>query len=271
MEEHEKLTVDDHWSFQRDLKNPMAEKIAPVMAEILAARSDTEEMTEILSNWGYTENKDSAAATVFHKVFREFLYHTFSDELGETFMDIFADTDYFWKERLHKMVLDGNSPWFDDTTTSKRETMEDIFYRAAASAKSDLEKRLGEDPEKWHWGEIHKLELVSPIMRSGFLKDIFGGGRHPMAGSAETLYRAIYSYSSPFDVTVSASLRMVADLGDPDKVAAVLPCGVTGRQFHKHATDQTEAFMNGEKLYWWFSDEMIQENTQKQMVLTAGN
>ncbi|MFW5908294.1 MAG: penicillin acylase family protein [Desulfosalsimonas sp.] len=271
MEANGKLTVDDHWAFQRDIKNPMAEKIAPVMAEILASRSDTEKMAKILSNWDYTENKDSAAATVFHTVFREFLYQTFSDELGETFMDAFADTDYFWKERLEKMVLAGNSPWFDDITTSQRETMQDIFYRAAVSAKSGLEEQLGKDPEKWHWGEMHKLEFVSPVMRSGFLKEIFGGGRHPMAGSAETLYRAIYSYSSPFDVTVPASLRMVADLGDPDKVVAVLPCGITGRQFHKHGKDQTEAFMSGEKRYWWFSDEMIEKHAQSQLVLTAQN
>ncbi|MBS3809024.1 MAG: penicillin acylase family protein, partial [Desulfobacterales bacterium] len=264
------LTVNDNWEFQRDTKNLMAKDIAPIMAESLAAHEDTKEMAELLSGWDYDETRHSAATAVFQSVYLEFLYHTYGDELGEDLMDEFADSNYFWKQRLHQMVLSGNSHWFDDKSTGKKETMADIFHRAAVSAKSRLEKPMGKNPEKWDWGKIHRLEFVSPIMRSGFLKDFFGGGSHPMAGSAETLYRAIYSYTDPFDVTVSASLRMVADLSDSDKVAAVLPCGVTGRQFHEHSTNQTEAFMNGKKLYWWFSDEMIKEHTRDELVLVSG-
>ena len=68
-----------------------------------------------------------------------------------------------------------------------------------------------------------------------------------MGGSGETLYRATYEFNEPFGVTVSASVRMVADLADEDKVLAVLPGGVAGRLFDPHYKDQIEAFMNGEK------------------------
>jgi len=56
-----------------------------------------------------------------------------------------------------------------------------------------------------------------------------------------TLYRGIYDFSKPYKVTVSASLRMVADLADPDKILAVLPGGVAGRQFDPHTTDQVQS------------------------------
>lgn len=114
---------------------------------------------------------------------------------------------------------------------------------------------------------MHRLELVSPIMRKGPLKGLLGGGSHPMSGSCETLYRALFRYSDPFDVEIPASLRMVADLGDGEKVLAVLPGGVCGRLFEKHTTDQIEAYMNGDKLFWWFSDEMIQKHKQYSYVL----
>jgi penicillin amidase len=78
-----------------------------------------------------------------------------------------------------------------------------------------------------------------------------------MDGSQETLYRASYDFNRPYDVALSASLRMVADLGDNDKILAVLPGGVSGRQFTGHYRDQVEPFMNGEKRYWWFSDREI--------------
>jgi penicillin amidase len=55
---------------------------------------------------------------------------------------------------------------------------------------------------------------------------------------------------------------MVADLGDPDKVLAVLPGGVSGRLFDPHAKDQMDAFMNGDVRYWWFSDDMIHRHAR---------
>ena len=65
----------------------------------------------------------------------------------------------------------------------------------------------------------------------------------------------------------SASLRMVVDLGDPDKVLAVLPGGVTGRTLHPHFNDQLASFMSGEKVYWWFSDEAVAEHAAHILVL----
>jgi penicillin amidase len=65
-------------------------------------------------------------------------------------------------------------------------------------------------------------------------------------------------------------MRMVADLSDPDKVLAVLPGGVTGRQFDPHTTDQVESYMNGNKVYWWFSDKAIEEHTKHTLTLKPG-
>ena len=60
---------------------------------------------------------------------------------------------------------------------------------------------------------------------------------------------------------------MVTDLGDDEKIIAVLPGGVTGRLFHPHTKDQINAFVNGEKLYWWFSDKAIKEHTKSILML----
>lgn len=88
-----------------------------------------------------------------------------------------------------------------------------------------------------------------------------------MSGSGETLQRGIYEYHNPFSVKISASLRMVADLADTDKVMAVLSGGVSARLFHKHNKDQVEAFLKGDKIFWWFSDKMIQENSKYTLLL----
>lgn len=94
-----------------------------------------------------------------------------------------------------------------------------------------------------------------------------GDGPHPFQGSGETLHRAIFPFHDPFKVNYSASLRMVADLSDDDKILAVLPGGVSGRIFHPHAKDQIKAFISGEKMYWWFSDKAIQEHKKATLLL----
>jgi penicillin amidase len=60
---------------------------------------------------------------------------------------------------------------------------------------------------------------------------------------------------------------MVVDMADDEKIAAVLPGGVTGRLFDPHQKDQVKAFMSGEKIYWWFNDKAISENTVDTMIL----
>jgi penicillin amidase len=261
-------SADDHWQFQRDTVNLMAKKIAPIMAQALLAHADTKKMGRILAEWDFSDHPDKAAPTVFQSIYREFALLVFSDELGEELAKTMLDSWYFWLERLQKMVVAGGSAWFDNIhTRDRQETRDALFHQAAINATQNLAPKLGDDPGQWLWGKAHVQEFLSPMRMSGAGKQWLGGGSHPAPGSGETLYRGIYDFNAPFKITDSASLRMVADLADPDKVLAVLPGGVAGRQFDPHTTDQIEAYMNGDKLYWWFSDKAIKEHTQHTLTL----
>ena len=265
-------SVDDHWKFQRDAVNLMAKEVAPVMARALADHDDTRALGQILSNWDYVDSPDSAAPTVFQSVYSEFALLVYSDELGDELAREMLNNWYFWEERLQKMVIEEDSSWFDDVNTGDRkEKRDDLFHHAALNALKRLQPTLGDNPAGWLWGKVHSHEFLSPIRRSGTGKEWLGGGTHPAMGSGETLYRGAYNFNKPFNVTISASLRMVADLGDPDKILAVLPGGITGRQFDPHTTDQIKSFMNGEKVYWWFSDRVIKEHTRNTLMLNPIN
>jgi penicillin amidase len=264
-----KKSVDEHWSFQRDRLNLMAKKFVPIMNQVFLAHDDTRRMGQILSEWDFVDSPDKAAPTIFQEVYRAFALQVYSDELGEELARTMLDRWYFWQERLQKMVFENDSDWFDIFhTTDKKETRDDLFHQAALNAAKNLEAKLGSDPAKWLWGKMHRHEFVSPIRRSGPGSEWLGGGSHPAPGSGQTLYRGIYDFNKPYNVTISASIRIVADLGDPDKILAVLPGGVTGRQFDPHTTDQVKSFMDGSKVYWWFSDKAIKEHTQHTLTLS---
>jgi penicillin amidase len=268
METPGKKSAEDHWQFQRDSMNLMAREIAPLMSKALLSHQDTKELGEILSKWDYLDHTDQAAPTIFQAVYREFALLVFQDELGEDLAMSMLKVWYFWQERLQQMVLEGNSAWFDNILTKEvKETRDDLFHKAARIASGKLRASLGPDPKEWKWGKVNTIEFVSPIRREGFGKGWLGDGPHPFQGSGETLHRAIFAFHDPFKVINSASLRMVADLSDDDKILAVLPGGVSGRIFHPHAKDQIKAFISGEKVYWWFSDKAIQEHKKKTLIL----
>ena len=116
-------------------------------------------------------------------------------------------------------------------------------------------------------GESAFHRICEPHPARGIGKELLGDGPHPFPGSGETLCRGIYDFRTPFKVTHSASLRMVADLSDNDKVLAVLPGGVAGRFLHPHGKDQIKPFLTGDKVYWWFSDRAIQEHKKTTLLL----
>ena len=195
MEAPGKKSVEDHWQFQRDSMNLMAREIAPIMAKALLAHPDSKELGEILSKWDYLDHTDQAAPTIFQAVYREFALLVFQDELGDDLAKAMLKVWYFWQERLQRMVLEGNSPWFDNILTKDvKETRDDLFHKAAQIASEKLRSSLGQDPKEWKWGKVHTIEFVSPIRREGFGKGLLGDGPHPFQGSGETLHRAIFAF-----------------------------------------------------------------------------
>ena len=263
-----KKTVDDHWNYQRDDLNVFARRIAPIMVQALESNPETKEMAHILRNWDYHDRIDSVATTIFQNIYRHLAKLTYEDELGPDLAARMLQIWYFWQERLETMIVEGNSKWFDIVSTpDKKETLAELIQLAAFKTKDELSDRFGNNIKDWTWGKVHQIVNTNPIRRKGFGKDWLGGGTHPMGGSGETLYRALYNYNQPDEIEFSAAFRMVADLSDEDKVIAVLNGGVTGRTFHPNLKNQINAYHDGTKLYWWFSDQKIQEHKKSELTL----
>jgi len=258
---------EDHWAFMRDTKNLMAARIAPLMSAALTAHADTRQAGELLAAWDFMDQPGAAAPALFQSVYRHFARRVFEDELGPELTDHYLGSYYLWHERLALLLEDPAGAWFDDQRTPARETRDDLFHRAALDALAELGPVLGPDPAGWQWGQVHTITFFSPLVPGKAAAGILGGGTHPKEGSGETLNRATFRFDRPYAATSIASLRMVADLGDPDRILAVTVGGASGRQFDPHLRDQTPAWLNGEPRYWWFSDEAIAAHRVSELTL----
>jgi len=263
----QQLAAGDHWAYMRDTKNLMAVRVAPLMSAALKARPDTFELGELLAGWDHVDDPAAAAPAIFQSVYRHFARRVFEDDLGPELAARYLGMYYAWHERLAVLLDEPASDWFDDQRTPERENRDEIFHLAALDALAELKPLLGEDPARWEWGKVHTVTFFSPLVPGESAADVLGGGTHPKEGSGETLNRATYKFAKPYQATTIASLRFVADLGDPDKVMGVLTGGASGRQFDAHLKDQMDAWLSGEPRYWWFSDAAIAEHKVSELRL----
>jgi acyl-homoserine lactone acylase PvdQ len=61
---------------------------------------------------------------------------------------------------------------------------------------------------------------------------------------------------------------LVNDMGDVEKVEAVVSGGVVDRQFHPHQKDQLGAWSEGRLLSCWFAPAQVQAHARRTQVLT---
>ncbi|MEM6584684.1 MAG: penicillin acylase family protein, partial [Pseudomonadota bacterium] len=268
------VSAKDAWGAQYDVTNVYARDLAPIFAAALLQCEDTAicEMGEELAGWDHQDRADAIAPTLFQEVARQLAQLTFEDELGPEATEAYLSNWYVFQNRFDVMVQEGTSSWFDDTRTSEVEDLPTLIRRAGAAALERLTDNYGADRANWAWGKVHTITFQGPLRQSGMVGEFNGNRTVGMPGSGETLLRALYPYDDPFASKWFASLRMTADLNDPDKVRAVLPGGVVGRSFNAHLNDQTDAWMDEDsETYWWFSDEAIEANAKATLTLSPGD
>ncbi len=259
------LSAEDHWAAIVDTLNPMARSLTPLFIEALEVDPETRAAADILRGWNYLDEPDKAGAALFQAIMQDLVLQVFQDELGGQLVRQYASDIYYWQERLHRMLLAGKSQWFDNRRTEAIEDRGEMIRAAARRAWLVLTLRLGEDPQAWQWGNLSRLKIHNPWVPGELADRLLGGGDYPGRGSGETLGRARFPGLGNFNPRVIDSLRFVADLGDEDKVMAVIPGGVSSRLFDPHLNDQLPTWLSGEIGYWWFSDRAIAADTEMEM------
>ena len=263
------MTVDDHWQLMGDGRNLQSDALRGAIVAALKADPAHGDLAAILEAWDGVDRADAAAPLIYQELYREIALGTFADELGEPLANDMLSVWYFWQQRFDALVATPDSPWFDDVRTAdRRETLPDVIRAAASRARSRLAAAQGADPASWRWGKAHTLRFVSPLRRDGAGQELLGGFTVERSGSGETLDRGVYDFRAPYAVSFFASMRLVVDLGDPEKIEAVLAGGVNERHFQPHQNDQAKLWAAGGRQPWWFDPKQIEAHARSRLTLT---
>jgi penicillin amidase len=224
------------------------ELMSHVLTDSSVVSDDSGELkraVEYLRNWNFVFSEDDIATAIFQQMFVRLLQNIYLDEMGEELLHDFVILGNIPIRVTNRLLLEGDSPWFDNISTSVVETKSDIIRTSLIEALEALRSRFGNDTRNWRWGEMHTLTISHPFGLVKPLDRIFNIGPFPMGGGPTTVMSAEYDINKPFDVTVASSFRMVYDFGKPDEMQTVLPSGQSGQVFNSHYDDQTAMWLNG--------------------------
>jgi penicillin amidase len=226
--------------------NPEIAKNLVSLVDESALADDKKELLNKLTSWDGEAVLNSVEPSIFHKWIYYFLEATFKDELGEELFLQFLKT-HFHKRLIAPMAAKDQSVWWDNVSTTQKETKQHIVQLALNKALQSLEKDFGSNVADWTWDKLHTLEHRHPIGQVAALRSFFNVGPFPVHGTREVINNLAFQYDSTgyFKVTSGPSTRRVIDFSDVENSISILPTGQSGNPFSKHYEDQAEMYANG--------------------------
>lgn len=267
---------------QRDVANLHAERMVPLILKALETAAEPEAAStiaaEILREWDRRDEGDQSAPLIFQEIVREAAIQLHQPALGPALAERMLKRREFWQERFEQEMLAGEGLLLERAGFDGPYGRDVLLRRATKAAMATLERLHGPDPRRWRWSNAMQVRFEGPLPTPKDWEGVsapLGLRYEPISGSGETLDRAHSEFFrpdplSPLEaVDSAASIRVVVDLNDSEKVAATLAGGVSGRTLHPHLDNQIEMWRrpSGSE-FWWFSRQAIEDNTISTLRLT---
>jgi len=259
------IDADDFARIHFDSYSTRAESYVPLLTGLASDDAEVQRALALLRDWDYQERRDSVATSIFEMFYMHLVRNVLIDDLGEeNYLDGHS-TIYF-----HRLANLPDARWWDDVTTPKVETREDILLRSLSDGLAWLHANLGDDMDGWTWGRLHTATFSStPLGESGIgpIESLVNRGPFPADGGTDLVNATSWRFTEPAVITSHPSMRMIVDLSDFDASRWVIPTGQSGHPFNAHYDDQIELWLNGEYLPMLSSREAIEAAATDQLVL----
>jgi penicillin amidase len=173
---------------------------------------------------------------------------------GDPFLEIALDLSIQWLE-------EGSPDWVGD--------IRPLLLPALRKTIRLLQRKFGQDPEKWLWGNLHYILHEHPLTRIPGLGRSWKTEAIPVGGDGKTVNQAdVTPHFPPNPVEIIASCRLIMDVGGWDNSLAVLPGGQSGNPSSPHYEDGLLDWRDGRYHPLLYSRSRIEEATEKVLLLT---
>ncbi len=235
IESLKKVQLDVFSSRDLHIRDIVLSEISPE----LKSDSRYKEAIDSLQNWDGNYYINSVGATIITRLIYESMKNSVGAVLDNNRFQQLLNT-YTFKANLERLFVDANSPWWQH----KRK---DIFDLSLKETIDGLKSQLGNNLQKWQWGQVHQLEHIHPIGRKKPFDKIFNVGPFPKSGSLEVVDKEGFVYSDKASITIKSgpAMRCLLDFAKVDSSIAIIPTGQSGNIMSPHYSDQAQMFVDG--------------------------
>ncbi|MFG2824346.1 penicillin acylase family protein [Kitasatospora sp. NPDC048365] len=198
-----KISPDDMQAIQLDDTSVMAKTLVPLLLKVQIDDPYVREAQDLLKDWNYRQDADSAAAAYYNGVWRNLLTLAYGQKFPA---DLRAEGDCLlvrqkrdstlpddavggaaqavtecgtrkpsqaqpdggdrWMEVVRQQLTQPDSSWWEyiDSNHLPQKGMDKLLAEAMKDARQELTAKLGKDISTWTWGRLHTLTLKEPTL-----------------------------------------------------------------------------------------------------------
>ncbi|WP_420609123.1 penicillin acylase family protein [Candidatus Poriferisodalis sp.] len=256
-------SVDDMSAVHGDVTSLVAANVLGLITEyaVECGHELSHTLLDMLADWDQRMTADSAPATIYAVVKRRLIEAIIERlgiagaQLGAAGWPPAAEASRMAAGAATRMLCERNLdvvPGLDNP----------IGRRMAASAcvdetAAELTQRLGDDPQAWTWGTVHRMASPHPLASAlAAARDL-----HPpvdgCAGDGDTVRQGGTAPETGERAIHGSVARYAFDLGDWDSSGWVVPHGVSGVRGSGHDLDQRQAWLDCELIPMAYSPQSV--------------
>ncbi|MBL8919866.1 MAG: penicillin acylase family protein [Myxococcaceae bacterium] len=222
-----------------------------------------------LSAWDFDAKGDQPEAAIFFLTYHHAVVTAVSDELPAPAVKFFLGQRYstntadLWFEDAQHVV-------WDDRTTSRVETRDEVVRAAFARAVNELAEQQGAEAAGWRWGRLHWHRPMHAFGGKAVLDGLVNLERLEAGGEMDSVWKTHFDFGNekaPFKVVAGPVYRSVVDLADVAHGWWVIDTGASGWPGSAHYGDQYEAWRRGELVPMLFDVAEVRRGVHGELTL----
>jgi penicillin amidase len=268
----EKFSVEAFERMQSDVLLADAGKTVSLAIQVARKREAESpvlrEAADLLAGWDLAAGADSRGALLYEVFHEKLIENVFRRDLGDDLYEEFTRSSRLAWNAMDRVIERGDSLFFVNAATGRKDSLEDLVARSLVSAMSFLKDRLGGVSSTWAWGRLHQVTFEHPFGMMRYLQRWFNIGPTAVGGDGRTVFKEEFRHGTNFQVLVGPSMRQVVPLGYRSKARSVITTGASGHFFEGHYRDQSALWLSGKTHPAWTDGGDVEANTEARLKLT---
>lgn len=260
------LTLLDSQRLQTDFLSLPARRVVNLLQGLESDNLKLTQALEMLKNWDCVMGIESAPAALFEIWFSQYLCPAVMAKLVPP--------------EAHKLIGAGDPAVAIDVLenpdmrlgVNSQALRNDILLSSLVAAIEKVEKTLGLDRSQWAWGKLHYVFLEHPLSNlvDEKTREQINIGPKPKGGNSFTVNKTQYR-TNDFRTIVSASFRMILDVGNWDNSLALNMPGQSGVASSTHYKNLFPLYEQEQAFPLLYNREAIEKVVQQRIELKSLN